>query len=256
MSVGSSSGLGMGYGHPTRGMGAYGSRGGMMAGRELGMGMGHGRTSFHPSMPDRFIDGIDHDYGYGRVGALSGDGLSSEAFRASVGPMLDDLYLYELMLRSDQALNEQERLRRWEERLRWEELNEIERENRWRAMSLVQRTYLGIGHGSYWAHQLGGLPLHSSLGDERDGGLGLGMRRINHSGPPHDGLSMGMMNRDPMWWMAGLGMGRRLSNWRPARPLKPKHLLRQAQLRADYAERRGEIPPRPLILGPGLMGTG
>ncbi|KAG0150239.1 hypothetical protein CROQUDRAFT_652661 [Cronartium quercuum f. sp. fusiforme G11] len=224
----------------------------MAYGNERGMG-------FHSAMYDPFSYGIDHDYGYGRIPPLNTYGLHPHSFGPEFGPTLDDLYLFELMLRSDAILSEHERLRRWQERLAWEELNELERANRWRQMSLMRRRELGLGHGSYWGSRFGSLPLDHTLGYVHPFPImGRSAIRRGHThplgfpGPAHYPLSGSLGMRYPMWGVGGLGIGRRISGWY----LKPKHLLRQAEIRLEYAERRGEIPPRPRIVGPGLMGTG
>ncbi|KAH9814220.1 hypothetical protein DFH28DRAFT_972692 [Melampsora americana] len=241
-------GAGLGYG-TEMGYGAglgYGA--GSAYGSDLGYGTGIGMGRMMGMDP--FVDGIHHDYGYGHVPPLSSYGLSPNGFPPSHGPILDDLYLFELMLRSDRLLTERERLNRWEERMRWEELNEIERENQWKEMSLIRRAQLGLAGGSYWASQLGGIPINDTLGYHhmipRIG------TRLGFAGQPHYGLSSALATRFPMWGVGGLGMGRRISS----HYLRPRHLIRQANIRRDYAERRGEIPPRPRIVGPGLMGTG
>ncbi|EGG06408.1 uncharacterized protein MELLADRAFT_106705 [Melampsora larici-populina 98AG31] len=254
--LGGSSGMGMeGMGYGT-GLGygtdmGYGV--GLGHGASLGYGAGMGMGMGSTIGMDPFVDGINHDYGYGRVPPLSSYGLSPTGFQPSHGPMLDDLYLFELMLRSDQLLSERERLNRWEERMRWEELNDLERENQWKQMSLMRRAQLGLGGGSYWGSQLGGVPIDHSLGyHNMIPASGRSAISAGILGQPHYGLSSGLATRYPMWGIGGLGMGRRISNHR----LRPRHLIRQANIRRDYAERRGEIPPRPRIVGPGLMGTG
>lgn len=55
---------------------------------------------------------------------------------------------YQRQLEMDTALNEQERLRRWEERLRWEELDEAERSMRYRSMDPYALSSLGLS-GSF-----------------------------------------------------------------------------------------------------------
>lgn len=60
---------------------------------------------------------------------------------------------YQRQLEMDTALNEQERLRRWEERLRWEELDEAERSMRYRSMDPYSLSSLGLsGTSDLQAH--------------------------------------------------------------------------------------------------------
>lgn len=51
---------------------------------------------------------------------------------------------YQRQLEMDRALSEQERLARWEERLRWEELDDAERQLRYRQMDALSLQRLGL----------------------------------------------------------------------------------------------------------------
>lgn len=57
---------------------------------------------------------------------------------------LADLMHYQRQLEFDTALNEEERLRRWEDRLRWESLDEAERSLRYRSMEPYHLSSLGL----------------------------------------------------------------------------------------------------------------
>ncbi|KAI8456045.1 hypothetical protein BY996DRAFT_6412719 [Phakopsora pachyrhizi] len=206
-------------------------------------------------MRDPFQYGIDYDYGYGRVGRL---GLSHNQFAREHALALDDLYLFELLLRLDRQINDTERQRRWSERLRWEEWADNKaRIESWKRMSEIERRRLGLGEGSYWASSLFRIPLSSQFGYS----TALDLRRSWPSSSmisrSHFSLTPRLSARYPMWSRGGLGLGRRISRWYDFYPpLTLKQLQRQEAIRRDYAERRGEIPPRPKAFGVGLMGTG
>lgn len=253
------------------------------------------------TLRDPFLHGIDHDYGHGFIRPLSNYGISRQTIvdQPHYGRGLDDLYLYEAMLRLDRTIDEQERMRRWRERLQWEELDQMARRVRWREMDVMSRSRLGLGTGSYWGHHMGGFGINQTFGYTNPlGGLGHGLGYRDH-GPhgaygrspivvsktrpmgfpgtthsyksygaagmmgllhqPHYDLSPNLLSRYPMWSDGGLGLGSRLhpSLYGGTRQrLRAKDIIRQETIRRDHAERRGEIPPRPLIRGPGLMGTG
>jgi len=57
-------------------------------------------------MGNPFVDGIDYDYGYGKVGRL---GMKLEQFAREQAHILDDLYLFELLIRLDESIDEVER---------------------------------------------------------------------------------------------------------------------------------------------------
>ncbi|KAK4051839.1 hypothetical protein OIV83_002544 [Microbotryomycetes sp. JL201] len=62
---------------------------------------------------------------------------------------LADLMHYQRRLELDTALNEAERLSWWEERLRWEQLHDDERQRRYQNMNTTLRDALGLSSG-YW----------------------------------------------------------------------------------------------------------
>ncbi|KAA1073739.1 hypothetical protein PGT21_023956 [Puccinia graminis f. sp. tritici] len=205
-------------------------------------------------MSDPFVDGIDYDYGYGKVGTL---GLKLDQFAREQAYILDDLYLYELLLRLDDSIDELERQRRWQARLRWEEWADTRaRVQAWSRMSGDERRRLGLSEGSYWASNLFGIPLDGRFGYQNISNLSRYRPTDLRS---HYALSSRLASRYPMWNRGGLGLGRRLSNWldyarRP--PIKSKYLDRQEEIRREYAQRRGEIPPGSALRPPGLMLSG
>ncbi|KAM0788395.1 hypothetical protein ACM66B_001533 [Microbotryomycetes sp. NB124-2] len=68
---------------------------------------------------------------------------------------LADLMHYQRQLELDTALHDSERMRRWEERLRLEALNDVERRLRYQTMEPMLRSRLGLTTG-YWSSQYGG----------------------------------------------------------------------------------------------------
>ncbi|MBW0468814.1 hypothetical protein O181_008529 [Austropuccinia psidii MF-1] len=73
-----------------------------------------------------------------------------------------DLLEYEENLRLAADLSEAERLRRWQERLRFEELNEAERIRRYELMAEEERLRLGLMGSSWWARRYGSGRSHLS----------------------------------------------------------------------------------------------
>ncbi|POW03902.1 hypothetical protein PSTT_10754 [Puccinia striiformis] len=194
---------------------------------QMALGSGHARPSNH-AMQNPFLHGIDHNYGYGAIPPLSNYGLCSPP--REYGQMLDDLYLYEMMLRLDHALDEGERMLRWRERLAWEELSQMERQLRWERMDIMEQQAMCLP---------GRAPIMGIL----DG--------------PHFPLSSPLISTYPMWDVGGLGVGARISPWLMGNEmyLRPKHHIRRENIRREYAERRGEIPPVPRLIEPGRMGS-
>jgi len=218
------------------------------------MGVAHATRPLSYPLRDPFLHGIDHDYGYGTIGPLSSYGLAARVPPREYGQMLDDLYLFEMMLRLDRALDEEERMLRWRERLAWEELDQRERRLRWEQMDMIERSRLGVGAGSFWANQLGGLPIDPTFGyvtpvltTMAPHGRAPIMGVLDS---PHYPLSAPLMSNYPMWDVGGLGVGARISPWIADNDmyLSPRLLARQENTRREYAERRGEIPPGPRLL--------
>lgn len=234
------------------------------------MNRGGYQNGLHPqglNMRNPFMHGIDHDFGHGAIRPLINYGLRPEMLHQKYGQSLDDLYLFELMLRLDQTLDEEQRMLRWRERLAWEELNLMERRLRWQEMNILERSRLGLGTGSYWSHQLGGQPIDPSFGYVNPMFVrGIEVMPISHEqapimgvlDQPHYPLSPGLVSQFPMWDAGGLGLGGRISPWLDdwSRYLRPKHLIRQENIRREYAERRGEIPPGPRLVEPGRHAGG
>ncbi|KNF03948.1 hypothetical protein PSTG_03033 [Puccinia striiformis f. sp. tritici PST-78] len=227
---------------------------------QMALGSGHARPSNY-AMQNPFLHGIDHNYGYGAIPPLSNYGLCSPP--REYGQMLDDLYLYEMMLRLDHALDEGERMLRWRERLAWEELSQMERQLRWERMDIMERSRLGLGMGSFWGHQLGGFLIDSTFGYASpmfaEQAMCLPGRApiMGILDGPHFPLSSPLTSTYPMWDVGGLGVGARISPWLMGNEmyLRPKHHIRRENIRREYAERRGEIPPVPRLIEPGRMGS-
>lgn len=229
--------------------------------RVVGSGHAHANLPLNYPMRNPFLYGIDHDYGYGAIGPLSSYGLVAQLPPREYGQMLDDLYLFEMMLRLDLALDEGERMLRWRERLAWEELSQMERLLRWQQMDMMDRCRLGIGMGSFWGNQLGGFPIDSTFGYVSPI---IAQQFIDPYGrapimgvldSPHYPLSSPLMSTYPMWDVGGLGVGARISPWLAENDmyLSPHLLARQENIRREYAERRGEIPPGPRYIEPDDM---
>lgn len=66
-----------------------------------------------------------------------------------------DLAAYSNALARDYSIREEERRRRWEDRLAWEALNQRERAERYRAMAQADRLRLGLGPHSYHSFHMG-----------------------------------------------------------------------------------------------------
>ncbi|KAA1080154.1 hypothetical protein PGTUg99_017244 [Puccinia graminis f. sp. tritici] len=217
----------------------------------------HSTLPLNYTMQNPFLHGIDHDYGYGAIGPLKNYGLVARSPPREYGQMLDDLYLYEMMLRLDRALVKGERILRWRERLAWEELDLAERRLLWEQMNMMERSRLGLGMGSFWGHQLGGLPINSTFGYASPNILAEEVMVPYGRAPimgvldgPHYPLSSPLMPTYPMWDVGGLGVGARISPWLSQNDmfLSPRQLARQENIRREYAERRGEIPPGPRFI--------
>ncbi|KAL8277814.1 hypothetical protein RQP46_009797 [Phenoliferia psychrophenolica] len=85
---------------------------------------------------------------------------------------LGDLMYYQRQLELDQALSEQERLARWEDRLAWEELDDAERRLRYAQMDARSLDRLGL-RGGWYGQRFGGLNV--DLGYLRNVNLGRGL---------------------------------------------------------------------------------
>lgn len=66
-----------------------------------------------------------------------------------------DLAAYSNALARDYSIQQEERRRRWEDRLAWEALNQRDRAERWRAMAEEERMRLGLGPHSYHSFHTG-----------------------------------------------------------------------------------------------------
>ncbi|KNZ49186.1 uncharacterized protein VP01_515g2 [Puccinia sorghi] len=75
-------------------------------------------TGARREMGTPFVLGIDYNYGYGKVDRLR---MNLEQFVHEQAHILDNLYLFMFLIRLDESINEVERERRWQARMRWEE---------------------------------------------------------------------------------------------------------------------------------------
>lgn len=64
-----------------------------------------------------------------------------------------DLVAFENALRADRRLNDQDKLRRWRARVRWQELNEQQRRTRFYRMQEAERRMLGLGLSSFFGRR-------------------------------------------------------------------------------------------------------
>ncbi|KNZ62592.1 hypothetical protein VP01_1250g7 [Puccinia sorghi] len=210
-------------------------------------------------MSNPFVEGIDYDYGYGKVGRLE---MKLEQFAREQAYILDDLYLFELLIRLDESIDEVERGRRWQARMGWEEcLDSRGRVEAWSRMSGEERRRLGVSEGSYWASSLFGIPLDGRFGYQNFSTLGASRYSPSLSRRAHYPLSSRLASRYPMWNRGGLGLGRRLSNWLdhappPHPPLIDHHQLVNTQqpIPRDFPLRRRSssflgLPPSSLTTG-------
>lgn len=130
-----------------------------------------------------------------------------------------DLYLFEQVLRNDPMLIESERLRRWNRRMRWEEMSTRTRQEQWQMMSPTDRGMLGIDVGGWWAYRLRMTPLDTTYGHQKElvgpGGLlerhNSGFRRGKYDA--HYPLSSKLKCKYPFWRDGGFGVGRSLIRW-------------------------------------------
>lgn len=160
---------------------------------------------------DPFQHRPDVDFGYGRLEKLSTYGMSPHTMSVRDAQALDDLYLFESQLRLDTTLHEEERLRRWHERLRWEMLGQQERHRDWLRMSAVGRQNIGLGSGGWWSSHFTGEPLSDALGYSRrlDPAVSLQQGAFRR-GVSHYPLPQPLLDRYPVWPKAGMGIGARI----------------------------------------------
>ncbi|KAG0148206.1 hypothetical protein CROQUDRAFT_655096, partial [Cronartium quercuum f. sp. fusiforme G11] len=162
---------------------------------------------------------IPIDYGYGMMKSLNEYGVKKDQLDCIDAICLDDLYLFEQVLRNDTFLVESERLRRWNRRMRWEEMPNRERHDLWKKMSDADKGMLGIDAGGWWAYRLSMIQLDTTYGHRRLlVGAGSLFERHN-SGfrkgafDAHYPLSSGLKVKYPFWRDGGFGLGRSLIKW-------------------------------------------
>ncbi|GAA5998711.1 uncharacterized protein JCM10292_007177 [Rhodotorula paludigena] len=139
--------------------GAYDYDGGYGDGYGYGGGYGHGYGGYGDEplwgayegyMPDLYdyTSFIDHDVPLSE--AWQDDSWSHDQYA------LADLMYFQRQLELDHALDESERLRRWEERLAWEQLNDEERALRYSELAAAGSLgMLGLA-GGWWGRRYGG----------------------------------------------------------------------------------------------------
>ncbi|KAI5479057.1 hypothetical protein MNV49_004339 [Pseudohyphozyma bogoriensis] len=136
-------GLGGGY------LDSYGTRGLDLAGVGGGYGYGGGGLGYGSYGANDYLwnetDFIDSELPLGTAWGGFDDWNDYQY-------QLSDLMYYQNQLESDRLLDESERLRRFEERLAWEQLADSERHSRWATMDALQRQRLGLT-GGWWARR-------------------------------------------------------------------------------------------------------
>ncbi|EGF98099.1 uncharacterized protein MELLADRAFT_118607 [Melampsora larici-populina 98AG31] len=168
---------------------------------------------------DPFAQSIPIDYGYGAMKSLNDYGVAKEQLDCIDAICLDDLYLLEQVLRNDFSIIESERLRRWNRRMRWEELSIQQQQVQWDVMSSTDRRNLGLGSGGWWAYRLRMTPLDDTYGHHRTLVGTDGLFEEQHSGfkkgtfEAHYPLSTQTKVKFPFWRDGGLGLGRSLIKW-------------------------------------------
>ncbi|KAI7953821.1 hypothetical protein MJO28_006368 [Puccinia striiformis f. sp. tritici] len=173
---------------------------------------------------DPFSNEIGVDFGYGSLPSLADYQMDKTAIGYRDAFNIDDLYLFEIALRLDELLTDKERLRRWDQRLNWE--NSENKKEMWAKMSVIDQHRIGIGTGSWWAYQLFNLPFDSTYGYYRsllgEGGMFATRRGAFRKGTikAHYPLSGGIKSKLPIWRDGGLGLGRSLIAWVDGRPAR------------------------------------
>ncbi|KAA1074821.1 hypothetical protein PGT21_021882 [Puccinia graminis f. sp. tritici] len=175
---------------------------------------------------DPFTNKINVDFGYGPLPSLADYQIDKTKIGYHDAFNIDDLYLFEMALRLDELLTDKERLRRWDQRLSWE--NAEDKRDYWARLSDIDRSRIGIGTGSWWAYRLFGVPFNSRYGYYRIllGQSGLfsirstAFRRGTFQA--HYPLTGQLKSRFPVWRDGGLGLGRSLIAWVDDRPAVPK----------------------------------
>lgn len=168
---------------------------------------------------DPFAQPIPIDYGYGMMKSLNDYGVVKEQLDCIDAICLDDLYLLEQVLRNDLSIVESERLRRWNRRMRWEELSLQKQQVQWDVMSSTDRRNLGLGSGGWWAYRLRMIPLDDTYGHHRSLVGTDGLFEEQHSGfkrgtfEAHYPLSTQTKVKFPFWRDGGYGLGRSLIKW-------------------------------------------
>jgi len=171
---------------------------------------------------DPFSNKIPVDFGYGPLASLADYKIDKTTLKYYDAFNLDDLYLFEMALRLDELLTHKERLRRWDQRLNWE--NADDKAQLWNKMRDIERFRIGIGLGSWWAYQLFGICFDPTYGYYRHllgpGGI-LTTRCVDFrkgTFKAHYPLSGRLKERFPVWRDGGLGLGRCLLAWVDDRP--------------------------------------
>ncbi|WAR54816.1 hypothetical protein PtB15_4B434 [Puccinia triticina] len=189
---------------------------------------------------DPFCNKIDVDYGYGPLPSLADYKIDKTKLGYHDTFNLDDLYLLEMALRLDELLTDKERLRRWDQRLDWE--NADDKTKLWGRMSDLERSRIGIGVGSWWTYRLFGIPFCSRYGYYRTligpGGV-FSMRYGDFRKgaiEAHYPLIGTVKSRFPMFRDGGLGLGRALSAWVDGRPVRPPSRSEKSDAKSNEAQ--------------------
>ncbi|PLW13690.1 hypothetical protein PCANC_15580 [Puccinia coronata f. sp. avenae] len=191
-------------------------------------------------LADPFCNKIPVDFGYGTLPSLADYQMDKTTVRYQDAFNIDDLYLFEMALRLDELLTDRERLRRWDQRLNWE--NADDKAQIWDKMRHIDRQRIGIGLGSWWAYQLFGASFDSSYGYYRpllgQGGIFSMRFREFRKGTfkAHYPLTGRLKSRFPIWRDGAFGLGRSILAWVDDRPVHPPPACETTDTRINTAQ--------------------
>lgn len=174
---------------------------------------------------DPFSNSIGIDFGFGPLHSLADYKIEKTKIRYRDTFNMDDMYLFEAALLSDDLINDIEKLRRWNQRLKWENIAGIENKREcWSRMREFELSRIGISPGGWWANQLFGMSINSTYGYYRllvgGGGILTSRPDVFRKGQieAHYPLTGEAKVRFPFWRDGGLGLGRSLIAWVDDRP--------------------------------------
>lgn len=175
---------------------------------------------------DPFSYNIGIDFGFGPLASLSYYGIDKSRMQYSDALGIDDLYFFEAAIRNDELLTDQERLRRWNHRLNWENISSIGgKKEAWNRMTSLEQARIGVGTGGWWAYFLFSIHINSTYGYYRllvgEGSLFSLRPQVFRRGSfeAHYPLSGELKLYFPIWRDGGFGLGRSLIHWLDGRPV-------------------------------------